>query len=96
MEAVNKILLVDDVDMNLVILSQIVEEMNFVPLSASSATEALEVLRNDLPQLILLDVSMPDMSAPARRSTPCSRSLSLALYMESLTTASLQPIMTLY
>ena len=62
MEAVNKILLVDDVDMNLVILSQIVDEMNFVPLCASSATEALEVLRNDLPQLILLDISMPDMS----------------------------------
>lgn len=57
-----KILLVDDVEMNLVILGEIIRNMGHEPLMALSAKEALNILRNDLPQLILLDVSMPDMS----------------------------------
>lgn len=57
-----KILLVDDMEMNLVILSEIISKMGHSPMLATSAAEAMDLLRNDLPQLILLDVSMPDMN----------------------------------
>lgn len=58
----SKILLVDDVEMNLVILSEIIATMGHEPLTALSAKAALSILEKELPSLILLDVSMPDMS----------------------------------
>ena len=57
-----KILLVDDVEMNLVILSEIVSSMNLTPLTALSAKEAIEILNKETPHLILLDISMPDVN----------------------------------
>lgn len=57
-----KVLLVDDVEMNLIILSEIISQMDYEPLTALSAKEAFDILKKNLPQLILLDVSMPDMS----------------------------------
>lgn len=56
-----KILLVDDMEMNLIILSEIISSIGYTPMSATSAKDAIEILKNDLPHLILLDVSMPDM-----------------------------------
>lgn len=59
--AVPQILIVDDVDTNLIILENIIQEMGYLPKCASSATEAAALIAQSLPQLILLDVVMPEM-----------------------------------
>ena len=60
-ESSAQVLIVDDMDINVDILANIIEEMGYQPLCALSVEEAFGFLRNSLPQLILLDVSMPQM-----------------------------------
>ena len=57
-----KILLVDDVEMNLMILSEIVKDMGHIPLTAQNAKDAIDILSEEIPELILLDISMPDIN----------------------------------
>ena len=57
-----RILVVDDTADSLMILRRMLEAQNFVVSTASSGTQALERLRNERPDAILLDVMMPDMS----------------------------------
>ncbi len=56
-----QILIVDDVDANRMILENIIQEMGCQPLCAASASEAAGLMAQSLPQLILLDVFMPEM-----------------------------------
>lgn len=58
---VPQILIVDDVDANLMILENIILEMGYEPRCAGSAGEAAKLITERLPQLILLDVFMPEM-----------------------------------
>lgn len=58
---VPRILIVDDVETNLLILENMIEGMGYTPMCAASAAEALALLSENLPQLILLDVFMPEM-----------------------------------
>ena len=54
-------LIVDDVEANLMILENIILQMGHTPRCASSANEAAKLIAEQLPQLILLDVFMPEM-----------------------------------
>jgi adenylate cyclase len=56
-----RILLVDDEPTNLLLLEELLLSEGYVPLSAASGTEALEIAAQSLPDLILLDVMMPEM-----------------------------------
>ncbi len=56
-----QIVIVDDVDTNLMILENIIEGMGYTPRCASSAAEAAALIAESRPQLILLDVFMPEM-----------------------------------
>ena len=56
----NTLLIVDDVKITLEVLSQFLEEKGFRVLSASNGQKALEITDMALPDLILLDVMMPD------------------------------------
>lgn len=58
-----KILLVDDVDVNVIILEEIIQNMGYEALTATSVKEAMELMQNEktLPQIILTDISMPDI-----------------------------------
>lgn len=56
-----KILVVDDEDKNLKLISLIVEGQGYAAFSAKSGIEALEKTARLLPDLILLDVMMPEM-----------------------------------
>lgn len=57
-----RILAVDDEPFNLEIIEEILEDLNFELSTASSGPECLEVVEKLDPQVILLDVSMPQMS----------------------------------
>ena len=57
----SNVLIVDDVPDNLSLLSNILEEMNIDVEIASSGQKALRMIENRKPDLILLDISMPEM-----------------------------------
>ena len=58
-----KILVVDDVEVNLIILEEIIKNMGYYAQTALSVAKAIELLKNteELPQVILSDISMPDI-----------------------------------
>ncbi len=60
-EKIPHILIVDDVETNLFILENMIEGMGYIPKCATSAAEAVTLISESLPQLILLDVFMPEM-----------------------------------
>lgn len=60
-QKVPQILIVDDVETNLLILENIIEGMGYIPRCAANAAEAAALISESLPQLILLDVFMPEM-----------------------------------
>ena len=60
--ALTKILAVDDEPFNLEIIEEILEELDFELKLASSGPECLSMVEEYMPQVILLDVSMPKMN----------------------------------
>lgn len=56
-----KILIVDDVEINRYILKEIIEDMGDIPITAESGKMALELMAKEHPQLVLTDISMPEM-----------------------------------
>lgn len=58
-----RILVVDDVEVNVMILEEIIQNMGYEALSATSVKQAMELMQNEkvLPQIILTDISMPDI-----------------------------------
>lgn len=57
-----KILIVDDVETNRIILEEIIKDMGGIPILAESGAQALEMVAEYNPQLVLTDISMPNMS----------------------------------
>jgi len=60
--ALTKILAVDDEPFNLEIIEEILEDLDFELKLASSGPECLSMVEEYMPQVILLDVSMPKMN----------------------------------
>jgi len=60
--AIKKILLVDDSPFMLAMLANAFEKESFIVIKAPSATEALTVLANHQPDIILSDYEMPNMN----------------------------------
>lgn len=56
------ILIVDDIEYNVILLNQILLNAGYKVLSASSGKKCLEILKTDIPDMILLDVIMPEMN----------------------------------
>jgi CheY-like chemotaxis protein len=57
-----KILVVDDLYPNLYLMEAILEDVGYQTLTASSGKEALEIIEKELPNLVLLDIMIPDMN----------------------------------
>lgn len=56
-----QVMIVDDVEVNRFVLSNIMKSMGYTPITAENGINALEVLKGCHPELILLDISMPEM-----------------------------------
>ncbi|MFC1750004.1 diguanylate cyclase domain-containing protein [Pseudomonadota bacterium] len=56
-----KLLIVDDVPVNIEVLAGLLEQPMYQILKAGSGQEAINITREQQPDLILLDVSMPEM-----------------------------------
>ncbi len=58
-----RILVVDDVDVNLIILEEIIKNMGYQAMTAQSVKGAIKLMQDtpNLPQIILSDISMPDI-----------------------------------
>jgi len=59
--AVRKVLCVDDSSPDLINLEKIVQGAGLIALTASSGKAALAMVKGDKPDLIFLDVNMPEM-----------------------------------
>ncbi len=58
---VANVLIVDDVTSNLVILTEMIKNAGYIARPVKSVKQAMKAMEVVLPQLILLDISMPDM-----------------------------------
>ena len=56
-----RVLIVDDVDLNRKVLSAAAKKLGLTTCSAASGGEALELMENFMPDLVLTDVAMPEM-----------------------------------
>lgn len=57
-----RVLIVDDLEINVEILSNIIRGEGYEPVCALNVKEALDMMNRDMPQLILSDYSMPGMN----------------------------------
>lgn len=56
-----RVLIVDDIEENLAVLTETLSSNGFAPLQAKSGERAIEIARKANPDLILLDIKMPGM-----------------------------------
>lgn len=56
------ILIVDDTEANIKLLSHVLRESGFSPIVAFNGTDAIELIKTRRPDLVLLDIMMPDMT----------------------------------
>ena len=57
-----KILVIDDSELMLNIISDVIKEAGYEVITASGGKEGLELVKKEKPYLVLLDVTMPEMS----------------------------------
>ena len=56
-----RILIIDDVETNRFVLRNIITDMGYQPVLAENGKQGLKIMERILPDLILLDVAMPEM-----------------------------------
>lgn len=60
-KTVPRILIVDDVETNRFVLRNIISDMGYQPILTENGMQALKVVEHIMPQLIILDIAMPEM-----------------------------------
>ncbi|MEA1928988.1 MAG: response regulator [Candidatus Auribacterota bacterium] len=61
MEGKRKILVIDDMEENISLLQRILTEAGFQVLTGCNGEEAIDIVRSERPDLVLLDVMMPKL-----------------------------------
>jgi len=56
-----KVLIVDDLEEARWVLSNLIQQAGLMPVATASGTEALDHIRREVPDVVLLDVRLPDM-----------------------------------
>jgi len=56
-----RVLVIDDEELDLELAGVAVAEAGFTAITASSGSKALQIMRQNLPDIVLLDLKMPDM-----------------------------------
>lgn len=81
-------LVIEDDPAQLMTYCHLVKRAGFMPLSANNAKEALDLIKKGLPQLILMDLSLPDLSGsqllPCIRNLPHGRDIPIVIISASL------------
>lgn len=54
-----KLLIVDDVETNRIVLGEIIKDMGYYPVLAENGEQALNMVKEYIPRLVLTDISMP-------------------------------------
>lgn len=76
---VPKILIVDDVEVNRFVLRDIIKDLGYIPILAENGIQGLKVVEKLHPQLILLDIAMPEMDGfefcRIMKSSPLTRDI---------------------
>jgi CheY-like chemotaxis protein len=97
---IRTVLIADDEPTTRLLVRTVLEHGGYRVLEAANGAQALEIASSDRPDLILLDLSMPDLSGPelvrALRADPLTRSINLALYTATPMNAALRDFMTIY
>lgn len=57
-----KILIVDDIPLNVLLIDKMLSKFKFHIMKANSGADALELINNDRPHLLILDLMMPGMN----------------------------------
>ncbi len=57
-----RVLIVDDISLNRILLEQILQPRGFETLSAAGGSAAVAIARDERPDLILMDIQMPDLT----------------------------------
>jgi response regulator RpfG family c-di-GMP phosphodiesterase len=57
-----KVLIVDDMEENRIILVELVKMLKYKPITASDGLQAMHILKKVTPDMILLDIEMPEMN----------------------------------
>lgn len=77
-----KILVVDDLEQNRMLLKDVLEYFGYDVVEAGNGEEGVKLARDELPDLILMDMNMPVMDGyaalKALRSDPLTRGLRVA------------------
>ena len=60
-KAIPRILIVDDVEANRFILRDVIKDMGYCPVLTENGIQALKMVQHIKPQLIILDIAMPEM-----------------------------------
>src|SRR6266478_9359401 len=65
MESKGKILYVEDNAENIMLVRRVLESKGYIVLEAASGLEGIEAAGRELPDLILMDINLPDMDGYA-------------------------------
>ena len=60
-KAIPRILIVDDVEANRFVLRDIITDMGYQPVLTENGAQALKMIQHIKPQLVILDIAMPEM-----------------------------------